>query len=276
MDTVLLFLHHHALRVLTSVKHRFGRPRRSASSRCADHGLAAPRPGSAHVGDRMAGVPGSVVVPLQAGDRSWSRCRPCWGPAPAVRAWPRGRTRWASTNRPGEPSPWPALSRARGGRAGAPAEFFVAAVGGITVSEPAADLAVALAMASVVGQHPVPADLVVFGELGLAGGAQCPRRRPPAGRGPPRGFTRALVPASALGDATATAAAAPAGAVHGVRTLAEALELAGTKGGPQVGYDAGVVDGAGAAANRGTARVGAIAARDAEGLDRIPRRDTGP
>ena len=43
------------------------------------------------------------------------------------------------------------------------------------------------------------------------------------------------MPASALGDATATAAAAPAGlVVHGVRTLAEALELAGTEGGPQI------------------------------------------
>ena len=87
-------------------------------------------------------------------------------------------------------------------------------------------------MASVVTDRPLPPDLVAFGELGLAGevrtvpGAE--RRLAEAHRG---GFTRALVPASVDGRAGAVrcadAASVPAGmAVHGVRTLAEALVMA--------------------------------------------------
>ena len=104
------------------------------------------------------------------------------------------------------------------------ADFFVAAVGGITVTEPAADLAVALALASVVDGRPVPPDLVAFGELGLAGEvrtvAGADRRLAEAQRA---GFHRALVPASV---AEGIASSAPPGlAVHGVRTLAEALVM---------------------------------------------------
>jgi len=103
------------------------------------------------------------------------------------------------------------------------AQLFVAAVGGITVSEPAADLGMALAMASVITGRPLPPDLVAFGELGLAGEVRtvpgADRRLVEAQRA---GFTRALVPASSTD-------AAPAGmVVQGVRTLAEALGMAGS------------------------------------------------
>jgi DNA repair protein RadA/Sms len=107
----------------------------------------------------------------------------------------------------------------------------VAAVGGISVSEPAADLAVALALASVVRDRPFPADLVAFGELGLAGevrmvpGAE--RRLAEAQRA---GFTRALVPASS------STTAPPGMTVHGVRTLAEALTVVETVPGTMPGW----------------------------------------
>jgi len=45
----------------------------------------------------------------------------------------------------------------------------VNAAGGIYVREPAVDLAVALAVVSSLKDKPLPADMVVFGELGLAG-----------------------------------------------------------------------------------------------------------
>ena len=82
----------------------------------------------------------------------------------------------------------------------------------------------------------MPADLVVFGELGLAGEVRtvpgADRRLAEAHRA---GFTRALVPASALDD-TASTASFPSGlVVRGVRTLADALELAGTEAGLQTG-----------------------------------------
>ena len=104
------------------------------------------------------------------------------------------------------------------------AQMFAAAVGGITVTEPAADLAVALAMASVITDRALAPDVVVFGELGLAGEVRAvpgaDRRLAEAHRA---GFTRALVPASTL---SASGTPPPGMTVHGVRTLAEALTTA--------------------------------------------------
>ncbi|MFH0820866.1 MAG: DNA repair protein RadA [Candidatus Peregrinibacteria bacterium] len=48
-------------------------------------------------------------------------------------------------------------------------DVFVNVVGGIELREPAADLAVAMAIASSKLQKPLPADLVVMGEVGLSG-----------------------------------------------------------------------------------------------------------
>jgi DNA repair protein RadA/Sms len=74
-------------------------------------------------------------------------------------------------------------------------DVFVNAVGGVRIQEPAADLAVLLAIVSSLRNKPLPAKLVVFGEVGLAGEIR------PAPRGQERlkeaaklGFTRALIP----------------------------------------------------------------------------------
>ena len=72
VDTVLSFDgdRHHALRVLTSVKHRFGPTGEVGIFEMRDDGLrAVPDPGPLMLGDRMAGVPGSVVVPVLQGRR---------------------------------------------------------------------------------------------------------------------------------------------------------------------------------------------------------------
>ncbi len=75
------------------------------------------------------------------------------------------------------------------------AEVFTATVGGMKVLEPAADLALALAIASAKRDLALPPDLVVLGEIGLAGEvrrvAGVQRRLAEAAR---LGFTRALVP----------------------------------------------------------------------------------
>ncbi len=74
-------------------------------------------------------------------------------------------------------------------------DIYSATVGGVRLSEPAADLAVALALASAAGDTPLPKNLVAIGEVGLAGevrrvtGVQ--RRLTEAHR---LGFTHALVP----------------------------------------------------------------------------------
>ncbi|MBX3665711.1 MAG: DNA repair protein RadA [Burkholderiales bacterium] len=74
-------------------------------------------------------------------------------------------------------------------------DVFVNAVGGVRITEPAADLAVLMAVVSSLKDRPLPKKLVVFGEVGLAGEVR------PVQRGQERlkeaaklGFTHALVP----------------------------------------------------------------------------------
>ncbi len=78
-------------------------------------------------------------------------------------------------------------------------DVFINAVGGVKISEPAADLAVLLAIQSSMRSKPLPRGLVAFGEVGLAGEIR------PAPRGQERlreaaklGFSMALVPKSNL------------------------------------------------------------------------------
>ncbi len=74
-------------------------------------------------------------------------------------------------------------------------DIFVNAVGGVRIAEPAADLAVCLAVVSSLTERPIPAKVAVFGEIGLAGEAR------PAPQGQERlreaaklGFEKAIVP----------------------------------------------------------------------------------
>ena len=76
-------------------------------------------------------------------------------------------------------------------------DVFINAVGGVRISEPAADLAVLMAIHSSLRNKPLPRGLVVFGEIGLAGEIR------PAPRGQDRlreavklGFSIALIPKS--------------------------------------------------------------------------------
>jgi DNA repair protein RadA/Sms len=74
-------------------------------------------------------------------------------------------------------------------------DVFINAVGGVRITEPAADLAVMMAVVSSLKNKPLPAKLVVFGEVGLAGEVR------PVQRGQERlreaaklGFTHAMIP----------------------------------------------------------------------------------
>jgi DNA repair protein RadA/Sms len=74
-------------------------------------------------------------------------------------------------------------------------DVFVNAVGGVRITEPAADLAVCLAAVSSLTDRPIPAKVAVFGEVGLAGEVR------PAPRGQERlreaaklGFEKVIVP----------------------------------------------------------------------------------
>ena len=78
-------------------------------------------------------------------------------------------------------------------------DVFVNAVGGVRIAEPAADLAVLLAIVSSLKNKPLPQKMIVFGEVGLAGEVR------PVQRGQERlkeaaklGFTHAIVPKANL------------------------------------------------------------------------------
>jgi DNA repair protein RadA/Sms len=90
-------------------------------------------------------------------------------------------------------------------------DVFINAVGGVKITEPGADLAVILAMVSSLRNRPLPAKLVVFGEVGLAGEVR------PVQRGQERlreaaklGFTHAIIPK----------ANAPKGKIDGMEIIA--------------------------------------------------------
>lgn len=48
-------------------------------------------------------------------------------------------------------------------------DVYLNIAGGLRISEPAADLAVAMAVISSLTNKPLPADMVIFGEIGLSG-----------------------------------------------------------------------------------------------------------
>src|SRR5712691_7214000 len=100
-------------------------------------------------------------------------------------------------------------------------DIFVNVAGGIRITEPAADLGLALSIFSNTSNRPLPDGLVVIGELGLAGEVrrvgQLERRLQEAAR---HGLTRALIPAG-------TKAGRPTGLeVIEVRSLTEAISAA--------------------------------------------------
>jgi DNA repair protein RadA/Sms len=80
----------------------------------------------------------------------------------------------------------------------ADADVFAASVGGVRIAEPAADLALALAIASAAKDTPLPGWLVAIGEVGLSGEIRrvggIGRRLAEAAR---QGYRIALVPEDA-------------------------------------------------------------------------------
>ena len=99
-------------------------------------------------------------------------------------------------------------------------DVFVNAVGGVRITEPAADLAVLLAIVSSFKNKPLGEKMVVFGEVGLAGEVR------PVQRGQERlkeaaklGFTRAIIP-----NANKPKQAMPGMEIIAVSRLEEAVE----------------------------------------------------
>ncbi len=219
VDTVLSFEgdRHHALRLLRAVKHRFGPTGEVGLFEMGEEGLrAVADPGPLLLGDRRPEVPGSAVSALLHGRR------PLVVEIQAL-AYGAGRGSAARTAQGIDPrrlASLVAVLECRAGVVTASGELFVSATAGVRAVEPATDLPVSLAVASAAQGLALPADLISFGEIGLAGEVrQVPgadRRLAEAAR---LGFTRALVPAS-------TAEGPAALALFRVGTLVEALDVA--------------------------------------------------
>jgi DNA repair protein RadA/Sms len=220
VDSVLAFEgdRHHALRMLRAVKHRFGPTDQLGLFEMTGSGLVAVEdPSRLFLADRRPGQVGSVVVPTVDGHR------PLLVEVQALTS----RSSLATPRRSAEGVDAGRLAvvlAVLDQRVRVPTtdvDVFALAVGGVALREPAVDVALALAVVSSRTDHPLPADLVAVGEVGLGGElrqvAQIERRLAEAAR---LGFGRAVVPWSVE--------TAPSGLVLlRARTLGEAVGLAG-------------------------------------------------
>jgi DNA repair protein RadA/Sms len=220
VDTVLYFegQQHHTHRVVRAVKNRFGATSELGVFEMTSAGLrAVSNPSMLFLAERPTGAPGSAVLCAMEGSR------PILVEVQAlVSAATFGNARRTANGL--EPSRLALLLAVLDKRVGlnlAADDVFVNVAGGMSVTEPAADLAVLAAVASSLRNRVIAPDAVVFGEVGLAGEvratAQAALRVREAAQ---LGFRRCIVP-----DANAGVDDLPAGvSIVGVRTAAEALD----------------------------------------------------
>jgi DNA repair protein RadA/Sms len=168
VDTVLYFEgeRHHAYRILRAVKNRFGSTNEIGVFEMAERGLAeVTNPSGFFLSERPKGAPGSVIVSSLEGTRPLLLELQALV-TPASFGTPRRTVLGADYNRVC------LLLAVLEKRVGFPLQSqdaFVNVAGGGRVSEPAADLGLALAAASSYLDRPVRGDVVVMGEVGLTG-----------------------------------------------------------------------------------------------------------
>jgi DNA repair protein RadA/Sms len=181
-------------RLLRGVKNRFGSTNEVGVFEMAGDGMReVANPSAVFLAERQAGTPGSVVAVMMEGTR------PLLVEVQALtsntgNAQPRRTTNGFDLNR------FQMLVAVLSKRVGLPLfnqDLYVNIVGGLKVSEPAADLAVTLAVASSYRNARIDPELVCIGEVGLSGElrsvSQLDRRLSEAAK---LGFRRAVVPQS--------------------------------------------------------------------------------
>ena len=199
VDTVLSFEgdRYQDLRVLRAVKNRFGSTNEIGLLRMGAAGLEeVADPSGIYLADRDPGVAGSCVVPAMDGNRCLlveiqALVNPTDYPQPQRRVSGLDQNRVAMV--------LAVLSRRLRLPLGT-CDVFVNATGGAKVLEPAADLAIALAVVSAWREVPVPADLTAIGEVGLGGELRpAPRYDVRASEARRLGFKRLLGPGAGSG-----------------------------------------------------------------------------
>ena len=210
------------MRLLRAVKNRFGPTDELGLFEMAEEGLVAvPDASQLFLADRRKGVPGSAVLPTLEGQRPLLVEVQSLTNSASSATPPR---RSAQGLDPGRLALLLAVLERRARVSVSGVEVYASAVGGVRLTEPGADLAVCLAIVSAITNRPLPPDLVVFGEVGLAGEVRqvshARRRLNEAAR---LGFGRAIVPANSPNGIDGMK-------LHRVATVTEALAAAGLLG----------------------------------------------
>jgi DNA repair protein RadA/Sms len=196
VDTVLYFEGdtHSSFRLVRAFKNRFGAVNELGVFAMTDRGLkGVSNPSALFLSHHTEQVSGTCVMATQEGTRPLlveiqALLDDCQAQTPKRLALGLEGHRLAMLL---------AVLHRHAGVATADQDVFINAVGGVRISEPAADLPVLLAVLSSLRNRPLPAGLIAFGEIGLAGEVR------PAPRGQERlreaaklGFSTAIIPSA--------------------------------------------------------------------------------
>jgi len=219
VDTVLYFEGdtHSSFRLVRAIKNRFGAVNEIGVFAMTERGLkGVANPSAIFLSQHAEPVPGSVVLVTLEGTRPMlveiQALVDSGGPSPRRLSVGLDRDRLAMLL---------AVLHRHAGIACMDQDVFVNAVGGVRITEPAADLAVMLAITSSLRGKPLPKGFIAFGEVGLAGEVR------PAPRGQERlkeaaklGFSVAVVP-----RANAPKKPIDGLEIHPVERVEEAMEV---------------------------------------------------
>ena len=219
VDTVLYFEGdtHSSYRLIRAIKNRFGAVNEIGVFAMTERGLkGVSNPSAIFLSQHAEPVPGSCVMVTLEGTRPLlveiQALVDSGGPTPRRLSVGLDRDRLAMLL---------AVLHRHAGVASGDQDVFVNAVGGVRISEPAADLAVLLAITSSLRGKPLPKGFIAFGEVGLAGEVR------PAPRGQERlreaaklGFSVAVVP-----KANAPKKPIEGLTIHAVERVEQALEV---------------------------------------------------
>jgi DNA repair protein RadA/Sms len=181
-----------AYRLLRSVKNRFGATAEVGVFEMSENGLTeVANPSEAFLAERMVNAPGSAIAVTMEGTR----------PLLVELQGLTSPTQFGNARRTPNGVDYnrllmiAAVLTRRAGLKLAEQDIFVNVVGGIKIDEPAADLAIAAAVASSMRDLPIRADAALIGELGLAGELRLPGQMQTRLREVAKlGFKAAIVP----------------------------------------------------------------------------------
>jgi DNA repair protein RadA/Sms len=222
VDTVLYLEGdpYHSYRLLRSVKNRYGATTEVGVFKMGTSGMEeVANPSEAFLAERRTGAPGSAIAVTMEGSRPLL-VEVQGLTSPTTFGHPRRTANGVDTNRLLIIT---AVLTRRVGLQLSDQDIFVNVVGGLQVKEPAADLALATAIASSARDRALPPDLALIGEIGLSGELRrVPNLEPRLREAVKLGFSSVVLPKGADPGLDLPSELKR----HEVTSLSEALELA--------------------------------------------------